>query len=85
MIWRDIEVGSIGLQRGAGGRTFWRWAIYDHGRPYRDLVTMGDTISRDDAMKQFRAAWDEYAADPARVDHLVEYHARERAKRPVPP
>jgi hypothetical protein len=83
VIWRGLAVGSIGLQRGAGQRTFWRWWIFDAGRPYRELTMTGDTMSRDDAMAAFRAAWDEFAADPGRLQHVIDYHAyeAERAKR----
>ncbi|UYO38422.1 hypothetical protein KQX62_17055 [Rhodopseudomonas palustris] len=38
---------------------------------------IGDTLSHDDAMKQFRAAWDVYASDPDRIGYLIEHHAYE--------
>jgi hypothetical protein len=48
VIWDGLEVGSIGLQVGASGRTFWRWSIHDNGAPCREISTIGDTLSRDD-------------------------------------
>jgi hypothetical protein len=36
---------------------------------------MGDTLGKDDAMAAFRAAWNEYAADPDRMRRLVEVKA----------
>jgi hypothetical protein len=83
VIWNGLEVGSIGLQVGAGGHTFWRWSIDDNGAPCREITTMGDTIGRDDAMAAFRAAWNEYAADPDRLRHMIEVKVdtAERMKR----
>jgi hypothetical protein len=44
---------------------------------------MGDTLGRDDAMKQFREAGDQFAADPDRLQHVIDVHAdiAERSKR----
>jgi hypothetical protein len=74
VIWNGFEVGSIGLQVGAGGRTFWHWGI-DTVTPRLPFATHGDTLSKDEAMAAFRAAWNEYAADPDRMRHKVEVKA----------
>lgn len=73
VVWRDIEVGSIGLQQGAGQRVFWHWGLDTVGN--LGFPTRGDTISRDDAMAQFREAWDRFVADPARLQRMVEEKA----------
>jgi hypothetical protein len=83
VIWRGLKVGSIARQQGASQRTFWRWCIYDAGRPYRELVMGGDALGRDDAMQAFRKAWDLFAADPDRLQHVIRVHAdlADRSKR----
>jgi hypothetical protein len=63
VIWNGIEVGSLGLQVGASGRTFWHWGIDVVLPPPRDFATYGDTMSRDDAMANFRKPWDQFSAD----------------------
>jgi hypothetical protein len=72
VIWRDIEVGSIGLQTGSGGRTFWHWGIDTVVPPPRDFATHGDAIGRADAMASFRRAWDQYAADADRLTNFID-------------
>jgi hypothetical protein len=83
VIWNGIKVVSTGLQQATGQRTFWRWWIFDAGRPYRELTMSGDTMSRDDAMTAFRQAWNEFAAEPDRLQHVIDFHAdiAERSKR----
>jgi len=70
----DFEIGSIGIQHGAGAHTFWRWAI-DSVIPARELQMGGTGAGREDCMKQFRAAWERVAADPA---SLAEFLAAKR-------
>jgi hypothetical protein len=70
VVWRGIEVGSIGLQVGAAQRTFWHWGLDAVGS--FEFATRGDTILRDQAMTLFRQAWDEFTADPDRLQRFVE-------------
>jgi len=67
----EVEIGLIGIQHAAGGRTFWRWAI-DTVVPMRGLEAQGTGTSRDACMKHFRAAWERFAADPARLTEFLE-------------
>ena len=41
----------------------WRWAI-DNVIPIRDEDTAGIGKDRNDCMRQFRAAWEKFSADP---------------------
>ena len=68
---QEIEIGSIGIQHAAGGRTLWRWAI-DTVLPMRGLEPRGTGRDRDDCMKHFRAAWERFAADPARLTEFIQ-------------
>jgi hypothetical protein len=61
----EVEIGSIGIQDGAA----WAWAI-DTVIPMRVLETQGEGSDRRDCMKQFKAAWERFAADEA---NLVEF------------
>jgi hypothetical protein len=80
-----VEVGSIGLQQGAQQRRFWSWGI-DVFEPV-PFPTHGETDSRDQAMADFRAAWELFAADPLRLERFFQSRAaiKERMKlwRPV--
>ena len=53
----EVEIGPIGIQHGAA----WRWGI-DTVIPMRVLETQGKGKDRRDCMRQFRAAWDRFAA-----------------------
>lgn len=55
----------------------WRWGI-DTVVPMRDVESEGNGKDRVDCMKQFKAAWEKFAADPAR---LVEFLAEKRRAR----
>ena len=63
----EIEIGSIGIQHRTGTNEGWVWGI--------DTVPMrnADGIGKDrkDRMKQFRAAWDRFSADPARLTEFL--------------
>ena len=67
----ETEIGSIGVQFGG-----WRWAI-DNVIPMLVVDTQGMGKDRKDCMQQFRAAWEKFSADPAR---LIEF-LREKRKR----
>jgi hypothetical protein len=62
----DIQLGSIGVQFGV-----WRWGI-DSVIPMRELETEGTGTDRKDCMRQFRAAWDRFSADPARLTGFLD-------------
>jgi hypothetical protein len=61
----EIEIGSIGRQF-AG----WVWGI-DTVIPTRGEETEGSGKDRKNCMRQFRAAWDRIAADPARLAEFL--------------
>ncbi len=67
----EFEVGSIGIQHGAGARIFWRWAI-DNVVSIRGLEAQGTGQDREDCMKLFRAAWERFCADPARLPQFLD-------------
>ena len=66
----EIEVGSIGIQHGSAGAEYWAWGI-DTVVPMRDVGAQGRGKDRGDCMKQFRAAWDRFSADPARLTEFL--------------
>jgi len=68
---QEIEIGSIGIQHAARAYTFWQWAI-DTVLPIGGLEARGTGRDRDDCMKHFRAAWERFAADPARLTEFLE-------------
>lgn len=70
----EIELGSIGIQNLIEGRHGWRWGI-DTVVPMLDFETSGSGTDRTDCMKKFKAAWERFSSDPAR---LVEFIAEKR-------
>ena len=67
----EIEIGSIGRQFDG-----WFWGI-DTVLPMREMESEGNGKDRADCMRKFRAAWDRFAADPAR---LTEFLAMKRKR-----
>ena len=67
----EFEVGSIGIQHGAGARTFWKWAI-DTVVPMRGFEAQGTGADREDCMRLFRAAWERFCTDPARLAQFLD-------------
>jgi hypothetical protein len=67
----EIEIGSIGRQFDG-----WFWGI-DTVLPMREMESEGYGKDRADCMRKFRAAWDRFAADPAR---LTEFLAMKRKR-----
>jgi hypothetical protein len=59
----EIELGSIGVQHEG-----WVWSVI----PMRELETEGSGKDRKDCMRQFRAAWDRFSADPARLSEFLD-------------
>jgi hypothetical protein len=74
----EIEIGSIGTQFKAGPDIVWRWGI-DTVIPMREIESEGDGRDRKDCMRQFKAAWERFAVDPARLTEFIE--AKRRARR----
>jgi hypothetical protein len=69
VVWNGLEVGSIGIQRGAAQRVFWSWGIdTPDNLPF---ATHGEAENRDEATARFRTAWEAFAADPARLAEFV--------------
>ena len=62
----EIEVGSIGVQFDG-----WHWGI-DSIVPMTKEDAEGSGKDRADCMQQFRAAWDKFSADPARLSDFLE-------------
>ena len=73
----EIEIGSIGIQHAAGARSFWRWAI-DTVVPMHGLEARGTGLGRDDCMRLFRAAWERFCEDPARLADFLEMKRNSR-------
>jgi hypothetical protein len=67
----EIEIGSIGVQLGVGNTAGWVGGI-DFVIPMRSFETDGTGKDRADCMRQFRAAWDRFCADPARLTEFLE-------------
>ena len=66
----EIEIGSIGVQFDG-----WAWGI-DTAIPMRGGWTRHR--HRKDCMRQFRAAWDRFSADPARLTEFLEMKRKRR-------
>jgi hypothetical protein len=62
----EIEVGSIGVQFDG-----WTWGI-DTVVPMRDIESEGSGKDRADCMRQFRAEWDRFSSDRARLTEFLE-------------
>jgi hypothetical protein len=62
----EIVVGSIGVQFDG-----WHWGI-DSIVPMREEDGEGSGKDRKDCMRQFRAAWDRFSADPARLTESLQ-------------
>lgn len=71
-----IEIGSIGKQLGAYQREFWAWGI-DTILPQQVFATDGEARDRVDAMAQFKAAWEVFASDQARLAYFMEMKRRQ--------
>jgi hypothetical protein len=67
----ETEIGSIGIQLGSGTAEGWAWAM-DTVVPMREQDTAGSGKDRKDCMRQFRAAWDNFSADPARLTEFLQ-------------
>ena len=70
-----VEIGSISVQHSAGGS--WSWAI-DTVIPTQSMETSGRGKDRADCMRQFKSAWERFAADEA---NLTMFLAEKRRRR----
>jgi translation initiation factor 2 beta subunit (eIF-2beta)/eIF-5 len=68
----EFEIGSIGTQHGAA------WRGIDTVIRMRVPETQGKGKNRRDCMKQFKAVWEQFAADEA---NLVEFLNAKRKRR----
>ena len=66
-----IEVGSIGIQQGSASAEHWTWAI-DTVVAMGDIGAQGRGKDREDCMRQFRAAWERFCSDPARLTGFLQ-------------
>ena len=62
----EFEIGSIGIQHGR----VWTWGI-DTVIPMRALETQGKGKNRKDCARQFKAAWERFAADEANLAEFL--------------
>lgn len=74
----EYEVGSIGPQRTADVDLVWHWGI-DSAIPMRAIQTEGSGDNLRDCMAKFKAAWERFSSDPARLTEFLE--AKRRARR----
>jgi hypothetical protein len=65
----EFEIGSIGAQFDG-----WTWGI-DTVVPMKEVEAQGTGKDRADCMRQFRAAWDRFSSDPARLTEFLENEA----------
>lgn len=73
----ETELGSIAVTPTTGGEARWTWGI-DSAIPMRERQTSGYGDDRKDCQKKFKAAWEAFASDPAR---LVEFMRMKRQRR----
>src|SRR5690349_17584460 len=66
----ETEIGSIGPQHETGAVMRWAWAI-DTVIPMREAEQMGHGVDRKDCQAKFKAAWEAFAADPARLSDFM--------------
>ena len=67
----DVEIGSIGVQHAAGSSYFWAWGI-DTDIPSIALeIAQGQGKDREDCMKQFKSAWERFAADAGNLTEFL--------------
>jgi hypothetical protein len=71
----EVEIGSIGIQHGSGATKHWTWVI-DTVIPMREVDAQGRGKDQKDCMRRFRAAWDKFSADPARLTEFLQAKRR---------
>lgn len=73
----EFEIGSIGTQGSISASTVWTWGI-DTVVPMRETETEGTGTDRRDCMRRFKAAWERFSSDPARLTEFLEMKRRVR-------
>lgn len=67
----EIQLGSIGMTHfHVEHEDRWHWGI-DTVIPMRSHEQEGEGKDRDDCMRQFKAAWEKFAADRSNFDEFV--------------
>jgi hypothetical protein len=74
----EFEIGSIGTQGSIGATTVWIWGL-DTVIPMRETESEGRGTDRRDCMRQFKAAWERFSEDLARLTEFMD--AKRRARR----
>ena len=69
------RLGPIGVQHGSGATKHWTWVI-DTVIPMREVDAQGRGKDQKDCMRQFRAAWDKFSADSARLTEFLQTKRR---------
>jgi hypothetical protein len=73
----EVEIGSIGIANTTGANLAWTWGI-DTVIPMRSSETEGHGNDRRDCMARFKAAWENFSSDPARLGEFLEVKRRAR-------
>lgn len=73
----EVEIGSIGLQTFTSDDTAWVWGV-DTVLPMREHQTSGRGESRQDCMRQFKAAWEKLTADRGWLAEFLEAKRKRR-------
>jgi hypothetical protein len=75
----EVEIGSISVQHSASASYYWSWAI-DTVIPMRSMETSGRGKDRPDRMRQFKSAWERFAADEANLTTFLAEKRRARQR-----
>lgn len=73
----EFEIGSIGVTYHTSTARIWTWGI-DTVVPMRELESEGEGNDRKDCMRLFKAAWERFSSDPARLTEFLEMKRRAR-------
>lgn len=73
----EVEVGSIGTNFRAEPQLVWTWGI-DTVIPMREIESEGSGTDRTDCARRFRAAWDRFCQDEARLAKFLDIKRRAR-------
>ena len=75
----EVEIGSISVKHSASAAYYWSWAI-DTVIPMRSMETSGRGKDRADCMRQFKSAWERFAADEANPTMFLAEKRRARRR-----
>jgi hypothetical protein len=73
----EVEIGSIGMQNVTATASIWTWGI-DTVIPMRDIESEGSGRDLPDCMRQFRKAWERFAADEANLTAFIDMKRKRR-------